>query len=453
MQEFPHIFFIDEASAVGLEKLVQVESIFRGRGLVVKADALPYLVAHDVAHPVGEKVQARHVFIGITVQAVPVLLGLLFLGIAPVEDLVVGKLPSGNGLERGAREVEGEPSPYVVEGAVGALRVNALVGLVDDQQVPFQLPHPLQFVIGAAEEYGPFQPLQAFKTYLPVEAVARARRAEPFHELLARHHVALVAQGVVVAHKAEARLPPYEALEVVVPRVGNARAIGHNEHVERLFALHAPYQFIGGERLAEAGLGVPKEFAARPPAHVVQGEPDGLLLLVAKHIRGADGHAGILPGGKLVEIHQRPGAVYVEPFGAGMALHVFAPFQEVVEVVVAKEFSAAVLKKSVVLPQQFILYPSGVYLLADAPLHAVLGFANLCPSLVLGIPGRLIGVNHRHHAPEAADMGFVVHHAISFTLVRMKLRSWSSRPYLSNSCSSISAMDLLQSMSEDEVKS
>ena len=311
--------------------------------------------------------------------------------------------------------MEGEAPLDVVEGAVGAPGVHALVGLVDDEQVPAELAHPLQLVVVAAEEYRAFQPLQALEAYLSVEAVADAGNAEPFQELLPRHHVAPSAQGVVVAHEAEARLPADEALEVVVPRVGYRRPVGHDEHVERLVLLHSAYQLVGGERLAEAGLGVPEEAGvAAALAHVVERQLHGLLLLAAQHVGGADGRPGILPRGELVEEEERLRPADAEPLRALMALHALAALQEVVEVVVAEVLAAAVLEQRVVLPLQLVVYPRRVHLLADAPLHAVLRLADLRPALVHRVAGCLVGIDHRHHAPEAADEGLVVSHRCSF---------------------------------------
>ena len=132
-KKLSHVLLIDKLSAFGFEKLVQVEGIFRVAFLVVKVDALLQLVAHDVTHSVGEQAQARHVLVRVAVEAVPRLFGFLLLGVTPVEDLLLRKLSAGNGLERCAREVEGEVALNVVEGAVRAPRIDTLMGFVDDK--------------------------------------------------------------------------------------------------------------------------------------------------------------------------------------------------------------------------------------------------------------------------------------------------------------------------------
>ena len=72
------------------------------------------------------------------------------------------------------------------------------MGLVNNEQVPLQLLHPLQFVIGAAEVDRAFQPLQALEAYLSVEAIEGSWCADPFHKLLTAHQVGLVAQGRIL---------------------------------------------------------------------------------------------------------------------------------------------------------------------------------------------------------------------------------------------------------------
>ena len=238
-----------------LEELVEVESVVYGVALV-KFHPLLHLFTHDVAHAISKKVQAGHILIRVMVVACPFCFGLLLVGIAPVEYLTVAELPRCDGLERCAAEIKREPPLYVVEGAVGAHRVHALVALIDNQQVPAQLLDPFQLVVSASEIDGAFQPLQALEAYLPCKVLARL--SPPFQEHIPCHHACTAPQRIVVAHKAVARLPRHEFLVVVVPRVGYRRAVGDYQHILRL---HLPYQVVGREGLAEARLGVPQELA------------------------------------------------------------------------------------------------------------------------------------------------------------------------------------------------
>ena len=142
----------DESSGVGLgrKELVEVEGVLDG--LAVDVATAPHFARHDVAHLVGEHVEARQLSIRIGKLGVaPVPLSLLLVSVSPVEDGVGRKLLVGYGLERRAREMEGELALDVVERHVSLECVDAFVRLVDDEHVPFDFGDVLELVELPAE--------------------------------------------------------------------------------------------------------------------------------------------------------------------------------------------------------------------------------------------------------------------------------------------------------------
>ena len=75
-------------------------------------------------------------------------------------------------LNGGAGEVEGELALDVVEGDVGLERVDTLVRLVDDKDVPFELSHVSELVVLAAELDGALEVLQAHELDEALRAAA-----------------------------------------------------------------------------------------------------------------------------------------------------------------------------------------------------------------------------------------------------------------------------------------
>ena len=116
------------------------------------------------------------------------------------------------------------------------------------------------------------------------------------------------------------------------------------------------------------------------------------------------------------------------------------------------EVGTVITKHGYILPFQNKLHICSMRLLLDALVYTLLCVTNLQPSIVACYLRSAISIHHPDERVETLYLG-CVHHAISFTLVRMKFRSCSSKPYLSNNCSSISAMLLFQSISEEDVKS
>ena len=186
--------------------------------------------------------------------ACPVFFSLLLVSIAPVVYFLVSKLTRGDGLERCAAEVKGEPAFDAVEGAVGTHRVHPFMALVHNQQVPVQFLDPFQLVVVAAEINGAFQSLQALKTYLSFEILVAV--GKPLEKHISCHDTLSTPQRFVVAYKAVARLISHVFLEVVVPRIGYRWPVGDYQH---MLCLHLFYQVVGRECLSETWFGIPQK--------------------------------------------------------------------------------------------------------------------------------------------------------------------------------------------------
>ena len=102
IKKLRHALVVDKASVLRLEELVQVERILLR--LAVDLDTALSFVTDDFGHLVGEEVQAGQFLIRIVFVrgSGPFTLCLLFVGVCPVVDLVVGKLVVGKCLERSA---------------------------------------------------------------------------------------------------------------------------------------------------------------------------------------------------------------------------------------------------------------------------------------------------------------------------------------------------------------
>ena len=176
VEELFDLVLMDKTSAViGGEKLVQVKGEVNSAVLAGQVKALLQGVIDHGGELVGKHGQSGQGLIGVIVLPVPVLLGLLLVGIAPVVDLLLRKPAVGQGFKGRAGEVQGVLPADVPEGPVRFRRVHALVGFVDDQQVKLNAllflakgvrifpGQPAQLVVLSAEVYGAFQPLQGLK--------------------------------------------------------------------------------------------------------------------------------------------------------------------------------------------------------------------------------------------------------------------------------------------------
>ena len=156
MEEFLDFVLVDEFAAVVCnEKFIQVEGVIDGSVLTGQVKALLYLLVNHVGKLVREHTQLRQGCVGIVVCVIrPVVLCFLFVGIRPVVYLLFGKLVAGQLLERGTGQVQRVLSLDVTEGSLGLHGVYAFLRFIDNQEVKFQLGHPLQLVELAAEIHG-----------------------------------------------------------------------------------------------------------------------------------------------------------------------------------------------------------------------------------------------------------------------------------------------------------
>ena len=404
IEERVHVGVVHEAAVLlGREELVEVEGEF---GLfAVDLHAAAGFLLDDVAHLVGEQVELGEVGVGVWPLGVgrPVALGLLLVGVGPVVDGVVGELLVCDGLEGRAGEVQREVALDVVERHIGLEGVHALVRLVDDEHVPGEIGHLVEFLVHATEADGALEVLKAHELDEPLGALRVV--ADGAKVLLAAETVGLAGQGIHAADEAVAALHSDELHVVVVPGVGDGGTVGDDEHLLRA---DAAAQVVCGERLAEARLCVPQELAALRAALVPMGAGEGsrllygTLLLVAQGVGGGAGRVQHAIGvAESVELLVRLLAADLEPFLLGFALDPLL-LEVGVEVGVV-ERARAVLPRGVAAPLQVPLHVGGVRLLLDALAHVLLGVADLGPAVVAGDLGRGIGVDLRHRGSSGLD--------------------------------------------------
>ena len=129
------------------------------------------------------------------------------------------------------------------EGALRPQRFHALVALVHDEQVEFQLADPAHAGAAgpAAEPHGVLQPLEALKgnhAFPPLRGVLLPEG----QVLLPTHGGGMAAHDLAVADKAEFVPPGDEFQEIVRPGVGDAGAVGDDQDLPEA---HAPHQIVG----------------------------------------------------------------------------------------------------------------------------------------------------------------------------------------------------------------
>ena len=162
VEELDHLgLVLEEPVVLGREELVEVERVVDVRLVLVDGDALGETVRDHPRDLVGQQVERRQRRVRVLLAVVLPLLarGLLVL-VRPVEDLVLVELAGGQRLERRARQVQRPLALDLVERDVGLGGVDALVGLVDHQQVPVELSDVLELVVRAAEVLRPLEVLQ-----------------------------------------------------------------------------------------------------------------------------------------------------------------------------------------------------------------------------------------------------------------------------------------------------
>ena len=152
---------LEEPVVLGREELVEVERVVDVRLVLVDSDALGQTVRDHPRDLVGQQVERRQRRVRVLLAVVlPLLAGGLLVLVRPVEDLVLVELAGGERLERRARQVQRPLALDLVERDVGLGGVDALVGLVDHQQVPVELSDVLELVVRAAEVLRPLEVLQ-----------------------------------------------------------------------------------------------------------------------------------------------------------------------------------------------------------------------------------------------------------------------------------------------------
>ena len=119
--------------------------------------------------------------------------------------------------------------------------------------------------------------------------------------------------------------------------------------------------------------------------------------------------------------------IRVKPLRPRLALHINL-FEIVMEMTIRKVFARSVLEYRVVRPREFPSDICRMRLLCDAMLDGLpLRIADLRPAVMIGNPRRIVGVDHRHNAPETLNLHR--HHAISFTCDSINRGSSSVSPY------------------------
>ena len=414
IKEFFHVFFVDEAPTLYAEKFVEVERIF---GVLVfgKVEAFLQRIADHVRELVGEHVETRQLFVGIrSLLRRPVRFRLLLVLVRPVENLLGAELAARDSLERRAGEVQREFAPDAVERLVRLVRIDALVRLVDDEEVPIGLGDPFQLRIVAAEINRALQPLQTLERDEPgaidlvigelVDVVLVCR--------IGKH--GLVGERVGLADEQVAGLPADELREILIPRVRDARTVRHDEHARRV---DAPREIIRRQRLAKARLRVPEE-RTRVVGVVVlvrcvigRRLLHGALLLGAQHIRGvrrAVLHVARVAVAEVVKIVLRRLAVDMKPLRLRPTLDVLHDRQIIMELVIREIRARPVRITRLGRPLQMRGDVRRMRLLVDAILHALLRrVADLRPAVVRGDARSRIGVDHRNDVGERLDFRVV----------------------------------------------
>ena len=227
---------------VGLEKLVQVKSEFFDI-IICKLYALSYFVANNVGHLIGEKGQPRQIGIRILHFAgnIPVALLSLLVGIRPIVDGTLREFVICQRLKRCAGKMQRPLAADMVESGIRLISIHALMGFIYNKDIPR---YPLlrtdfrQLIVLPAEIYGPFQILQADKfNASPGILIQLCNVFLPVADKLP------VLDSIHIANKDIAGLGAKKCLIILIPGIGNGRAVRHDENI-LCAELHA--QIIGG---------------------------------------------------------------------------------------------------------------------------------------------------------------------------------------------------------------
>ena len=372
-------------------------------------------VSDHVRKLVREHIEARQLFVGVrALRSLPGRFRLLLVLVRPVENLLGAELAARNGLERRAGEVQRELALDIVKRLVRLVRIDALVRLVDDEEIPVGLGDPFELLVVAAKINRALEPLQTLERD---EAGAVDLVVCEFVDMVLVGRIGkdgLVGERVRLADEEVARLPADELREILIPRVRDARTVRHDEHARRV---DAPREIIRRQRLAKARLRVPEE-RTRVVGVVVlvrcvigRRLLHGALLLGAQHIRGvrrAVLHVARVAVAEVVKIVLRRLAVDMKPFRLWPPLDMLRDGQIIVELVIGEIRAGAVRVPRLGRPFKMRLDIHGMRLLPDAILHALLRrVADFRPAVVRGDARSRIGVDHRNDVGERLDFRVV----------------------------------------------
>ena len=109
-----------------------------------------------------------------------------------------------------------------------AHRIHALLRLIHDEKIKGELAHPKQLVNIPAKIARALEPLQGLKRHHADLLYIRQRRI-----CLAAENSCTRAQSLSIRDKGELTEPCNEAVKILRPRVRNARAIRHDQHLRK----------------------------------------------------------------------------------------------------------------------------------------------------------------------------------------------------------------------------
>ena len=177
----------------------------------------------------------------------------MLVGIGPVIDGILFEFFAGNSLERRAGQVQRKVAFNVVERHIRLVGIYALVGFVNNQNIPMNVIDFFQLFKFTAKVNGAFEVLQADELDALVVAVV-----QHIQILIAAHNKRLPLQGAGIAHKQIPGIGTEKLLVVGIPRVCNRRAVRYDK--DRV-CVHLLAKLIGRKRFAKARLCVPEIFA------------------------------------------------------------------------------------------------------------------------------------------------------------------------------------------------